>query len=157
MAMYRDGVGIMLFHATTGKVFVGKRLDTKADAWQMPQGGVDAGEAPLDAMYRELAEETGLNRDAVHLLGQSPEALRYDLPPELVPHFWQGRYKGQSQWWYALRLDADEGAINIRTQEPEFSEWKWADMQDLPGMIVPFKRALYVQVLHVLAPFQPRV
>lgn len=143
---YRRGVGVMLLNAR-GEVFVARRIDTTAEAWQMPQGGIDAGEDPETAALRELEEETGLKPEHVALVARAREWLRYDLPPELVPVLWKGNYRGQEQAWFALRLVGDERAINIATEHPEFSEWKWLPMQQLPEVIVPFKRALYVQLV----------
>jgi putative (di)nucleoside polyphosphate hydrolase len=145
---YRRGVGVMLLNAR-GEVFVARRIDTTAEAWQMPQGGIDAGEDPETAALRELEEETGLKPEHVQILARAPEWLRYDLPAELVPVIWKGKYRGQEQAWFAMRLVGDERAINIATAHPEFSEWKWLPMQQLPEVIVPFKRALYAQIVRV--------
>jgi putative (di)nucleoside polyphosphate hydrolase len=138
--MYRPSVGIALFN-NKGHVFIGQRLDNAAEAWQLPQGGIDPGESPETAMWRELAEETGLK--TAHFLQQLPGIFRYDLPPDLAPIFWGGRYKGQEQVWFALRHDGDDNAINIHTVEPEFRAWRWAMLNELPSLIVPFKRPLY--------------
>jgi putative (di)nucleoside polyphosphate hydrolase len=143
---YRRGVGVMLLNAR-GEVFVARRIDTTAEAWQMPQGGIDAGEDPETAALRELEEETGLKPEHVQMLARAPGWLTYDLPAELVPVLWKGKYRGQEQAWFALRLVADERAINIATEHPEFSEWKWLPMQQLPEVIVPFKRAMYQQIV----------
>ncbi|MBN8543856.1 MAG: RNA pyrophosphohydrolase [Alphaproteobacteria bacterium] len=137
---YRKGVGIMLFNAQ-GLVFVAKRIDMTSEAWQMPQGGIDDDEAPRDAAFRELKEEIGTNRATI--LAESKDWLRYDLPDELVPVIWKGRYRGQEQMWYAMRLDGDDSHIDIAGEHPEFSEWKWVPVETLPDLIVPFKRALY--------------
>ncbi len=146
---YRLGVGVMLFNAR-GKVFVARRIDMTSEAWQMPQGGIDAGENPETAAYRELEEETGLERAKVELIGRSRGALAYDLPDDLVPLLWKGQYRGQEQWWFAMRLVGDESGINIETEHPEFSEWKWVDVAELPDIIVPFKRPLYEQLVSEL-------
>ena len=135
---------MMLFNAA-GKVFVAKRIDTTSEAWQMPQGGIDEGEDPQTAALRELKEEIGT--DAATILGQSVEWYRYDLPDELVPRIWKGRYRGQEQQWFALRLTAADFAIDIATAHAEFSEWKWVDIETLPDIIVPFKRDLYAALV----------
>jgi len=137
---YRDGVGIMLLNRDN-LVFVAKRIDTLAEAWQMPQGGIDAGETPWQAATRELKEETGT--DKAELLHELPEWLTYDLPDSLIPKIWGGRYRGQRQKWFALRFTGTDQDINIATEHPEFSEWKWAKIEQLPDLIVPFKRELY--------------
>lgn len=144
---FRRGVGIMLFNAE-GRVFVAKRLDAIAEAWQMPQGGIDDGEEPRAAALRELTEETGVPAEAVTFLAEHPDWLDYDLPDELQPRIWQGRFRGQTQKWFALRLNGPDTLINIAAHEtPEFSEWKWVDIDTLPGLIVPFKRALYTRLV----------
>ncbi|MFZ4125360.1 MAG: RNA pyrophosphohydrolase [Rickettsiales bacterium] len=137
---YRKGVGIMLFNAD-GLVFVAKRIDMTSEAWQMPQGGIDEDEAPREAAFRELKEEIGTNHATI--LAESKDWLHYDLPDELVPIIWKGRYRGQEQMWYAMRLDGDESDIDIAGENPEFSEWKWVPIETLPDIIVPFKRDLY--------------
>ncbi|MEO0677206.1 MAG: RNA pyrophosphohydrolase [Pseudomonadota bacterium] len=150
---YRQNVGVMLVN-TSGHVFVGQRCDAPAgqDAWQMPQGGIDKGEAPEDAALREIEEETGVARDLVRIDAVTADWIRYDLPTELVSKLWKGKWRGQEQKYYLMRfLGADED-INIETHEPEFSAWKWLPPAELPGAIVPFKRAVYEQVLAELGP-----
>lgn len=146
---YRLGVGVMLLNAEN-RVFVAKRLDSTAEAWQMPQGGMDEGESPDQTALRELEEETGV-RSAV-ILAESRDWLTYDLPQELVPKIWGGRYRGQKQKWFVMRLEGGDEQINIHTEHPEFSEWKWIDAPSLPDMIVPFKRKLYEQLLEEFTP-----
>lgn len=143
---YRPAAGIMLINGD-GKVFVGQRMDSTLEAWQMPQGGIDAGEAPLTAALRELGEETGIAADKVELIATAREELLYDLPAELIGKLWKGRYRGQRQTWFLFRFIGDETDIDIRTEHQEFRAWRWADPADLPAMIVPFKKALYEQVL----------
>ena len=140
---YRLGVGIVLFN-TDKKVFVGKRKDTP-DAWQFPQGGIDKGEEPLDAAWREMGEEIGTNN--AQLIAQSSEWLGYDLPEDLANKSWGGKFRGQKQLWFAFRCTGTDADINLEVHTPEFSEWKWVDLAEVPNYIVPFKRPLYVQVV----------
>ncbi len=137
---YRNGVGVMLLNRQ-GAVFVAKRIDTKAEAWQMPQGGVDSGETPLQAAFRELKEEIGTGN--AECLRESADWYTYDLPDELVGKIWGGAYRGQKQKWFAMRYLGEDAEIDICTHEPEFCEWKWVSMKSLPDLIVPFKRDLY--------------
>jgi len=139
---YRRGVGVMLFNHK-GEVFVARRIDMTSEAWQMPQGGIDKGEDAERAAYRELEEETGLKASAVKMLARSEDWLHYDLPAELVPLLWKGQYRGQEQQWFAMQLLATDDEINIETEHPEFSEWKWAALSDIADLIVTFKRPLY--------------
>ena len=141
---YRRGVGIMLLNPS-GLVFVAQRIDTPGPAWQMPQGGIDKGEAPRAAALRELAEETGT--DKARVLAESRDWIRYDLPRELVPRVWKGRYRGQEQKWYAMLFEGRDADIDIATEHPEFSAWRWAALEELPGLIVAFKRPLYEAVV----------
>jgi putative (di)nucleoside polyphosphate hydrolase len=148
---YRPAAGIMLVNRD-GKVFVGQRLDSSLEAWQMPQGGIDEGEDALTAALRELAEEAGIAADKVELVATAEEELLYDLPAELVGKLWKGRYRGQRQTWFLFRFlgdDADD--VDIETEHQEFRAWRWADPADLPAMIVPFKRKLYEDVLAAFA------
>lgn len=141
---YRLGVGIMLLNASN-EVFVAQRLDMPGDAWQMPQGGIDKGEAPLEAAWREMKEEIGTAK--ADLLAESRDWYRYDLPVELVAKLWKGRYRGQAQKWFAFRFRGKDSDIDIATEHPEFSAWRWAALADLPRLIVPFKRALYADLV----------
>ena len=143
---YRPGAGVMLVNRE-GKVFVAQRLDSTLEAWQMPQGGLDEGEDTLDGALRELEEETGIPRDKVEVIAAAPEPLLYDLPEDLVGKLWKGRWRGQRQHWYLCRFLGEDSDIDIETEHPEFRAWKWADPDDLPTMIVPFKRKLYKDVL----------
>jgi putative (di)nucleoside polyphosphate hydrolase len=148
---YRPAAGIMLVNRE-GKVFVGQRLDSTLEAWQMPQGGIDEGEDALTAALRELAEETGIAADKVELVATAEEKLLYDLPDDLIGKLWGGRYRGQRQTWFLFRFLGDDDAdVNIETEHQEFRAWRWADPADLPSMIVPFKRQLYHDVLAAFA------
>ena len=142
---YRPCVGIMLFHSDRQRVFVARRIDTRAEAWQMPQGGIDKGESPEDALFREMYEEIGTDKAVV--LAESKDWLSYDLPEELVPRLWNGKYRGQTQKWFALEFTGEDADINIETEHPEFLEWRWEKLENIPQMIVPFKRALYQQLV----------
>jgi len=141
---YRLGVGIVLFNAD-GRVFVGRRKDTAEPAWQFPQGGIDKDEDPMQAAWREMAEEIGTNK--AHLIGQGREWLTYDLPPDLAAKSWKGKYRGQKQMWFAFRFDGDDGDIDLETHTPEFNAWKWMDLADVPDTVVSFKRPLYARVV----------
>ncbi len=148
---YRPCVGVMLVNSA-GRVFVGQRIDNPGPAWQMPQGGIDAGEEPDQAAIRELWEETGVSADDVEVVAQTDIWLPYDLPYDLVPKLWKGQYRGQEQLWFLMRLKASDDAINIATEHPEFSRWKWMEPSELIDNIVPFKRSLYARVLELLGP-----
>lgn len=143
---YRPCVGLMLRNAD-GNVFVGQRRDRDVDAWQMPQGGVDKGEDPRDAALRELWEETGITSDLVTIEAESARWLPYDLPHDLVPRIWKGRYRGQEQKWFLMRFHGQDEQVNIATEHPEFSAWQWLAPDALVANIVPFKRDVYTQVL----------
>lgn len=141
---YRLGVGMMLLNKDN-MVFVGKRIDTRSEAWQMPQGGVDHGETPASAALRELEEEAGTSK--AEIIAESRDYYYYDLPEELIHDIWGGKYRGQKQKWFALRFTGDDSEININTEHPEFCEWKWADINTLPDLIVPFKRDIYSAIV----------
>jgi len=143
---YRPCVGVMLVNMD-GKVFVGQRIDNRAEAWQMPQGGIDPGEDARTAALRELGEETGVAPELVQIIGQTKEELLYDLPDDLIPRLWGGKYRGQRQMWFLLRFMGTDNDIRIDTKHPEFSAWKWVSPEMLPDIIVPFKRKLYRDVL----------
>ena len=145
---YRPCVGVMLVNAE-GRVFVGRRIDNKeGDWWQMPQGGVDEGEDLKEAALRELAEETGAKAEHVTLIQQSSEPIRYDLPEELMGKLWGGRYRGQEQVWFLGRFSGADDDIDLEAHDPpEFCDWKWVDPDQLPDLIVPFKKRVYRAVL----------
>ncbi|WP_247713924.1 RNA pyrophosphohydrolase [Qipengyuania xiamenensis] len=132
-----------------GRVFVGRRIDNReGDWWQMPQGGVDEGEDLKEAAMRELAEETGAKADHVSLVGQTREPIRYDLPEELMGKLWGGKYRGQEQIWFLARFSGADADIDLEAHDPpEFCDWKWVDAEQLPELIVPFKKRVYRAVL----------
>jgi putative (di)nucleoside polyphosphate hydrolase len=150
---YRPGVGIALFNQKD-QVFVAQRIDNPGPAWQMPQGGIDDHEEPLQAAWREMREETGTDR--ARYIGESRDWLQYDLPAELIPQIWKGRFRGQRQKWYAFRFIGEDRDINIATEHPEFSAWRWADLEEIPDLIVPFKRKLYQELAAEFAPLVGR-
>ncbi len=143
---YRSNVGIMMVNEK-GYVFVGQRLDNNQNAWQMPQGGIDAGEDPETAAYRELLEETGVKKQDVRFVASSSQWLSYDLPEDLIPILWNGKFRGQKQKWFLFKFLGEDGDINIATKHPEFSKWKWISKENLLKEIVPFKKSVYENVL----------
>ena len=149
---YRKNVGMVLINAE-GHIFAGKRLDNNTDAWQMPQGGIDEGETPEAAALRELSEETGIHHSKARLLGKTKDWLSYDIPLDLIPKLWGGRYRGQKQKWFALEFLGKDSDINIVTEEPEFSEWAWKSRDNLLSSIVPFKLDVYQRVFLELGHF----
>ena len=143
---YRANVGVMVL-SKSGDVFVAQRLEHYANAWQMPQGGIDPGEGPAEAALRELEEETGINSSKVVILAETQDWIPYELPADLIPKLWNGKYRGQKQKWFLMRFLGEDTDIDIETEEPEFSAWKWIAPSALPDAIVPFKRDVYVAVL----------
>ncbi len=143
---YRPCVGVVLVNPA-GLVFAGQRLDNAIEAWQMPQGGIDRDETPRTAALRELQEETGVTADLVDVLAKTHHWITYDLPPELLGKVWGGRYRGQRQKWFLMRYRGTDDQIRIETEHPEFSAWRWIDVDELVAGIVPFKRHVYEQVI----------
>jgi putative (di)nucleoside polyphosphate hydrolase len=132
--------------------FTAQRLDFTSTAWQMPQGGIDEGEEALHAAYRELLEETSITENDVELLAVSRDWFSYDLPKELVSRLWNGLYRGQKQKWFLMRFIGNDDDINLNTEIPEFSCWRWSTRQQLIDSIVPFKKDLYRAVLKEFQP-----
>jgi putative (di)nucleoside polyphosphate hydrolase len=146
---YRLGVGILLLD-TADRVFVGRRIDTAESAWQMPQGGIDRGETPRDAAFREMREEIGTAN--AELLAESRSWLTYDLPEDIAGRIWGGRFRGQAQKWFAFRFLGTDSEIDLATEHPEFDAWRWVPAAELPDLIIPFKRRLYLDILAEFAP-----
>lgn len=145
---FRPGVGVMLLDPGN-RVFVGRRIDVGGDNWQMPQGGIDAGETPREAAFRELKEEIGTDR--AEIVAETPGWLSYELPPELAGRAWKGKYRGQMQKWFAMRFTGRDDDIRLDMDHPEFDAWKWVPPEELPRLIVPFKRQLYTDILREFA------
>jgi putative (di)nucleoside polyphosphate hydrolase len=143
---YRPGVGIMLIDAQ-GRIFAGQRADSDGPAWQTPQGGIDEGETPRDAALRELEEEIGLPPGLVEVVAEAPDWLTYDLPPDLVGRVWGGRWRGQRQRWFLMRLTGSDADIRLDVPHPEFSAWRWMTADELLAAVVPFKRGVYEQAV----------
>lgn len=139
----RKGVGIIVLNKNN-EVFVGKRKDNPVDKWQMPQGGIDNYETPLDAMKRELAEETSITR--IKILKEIENWLEYELPQNLLGKIWKGKFRGQRQKWFIVKFLGNENEINLNTKHPEFIEWKWINYKLLPEVIVDFKKEVYLKL-----------
>jgi len=140
----RLGVGIILLN-NQNKVFVGKRIDNKkSNSWQMPQGGIDKNENFLQAAKRELEEETGVK--TIKLIKEFKESLTYYLPKNLLGKIWKGRYCGQKQKWFVMKFLGDDKEINIETENPEFLEWKWIELDKITDVVVDFKLNLYIKI-----------
>ena len=140
----RTGVGIIVLN-NNNQVFVGKRKDNPGDKWQMPQGGVDKGEDFITAMRRELIEETSIKN--IKILKEIQNIYQYELPKNLVGIIWKGKFRGQRQKWFITKFLGKDDEINLNTQHPEFIDWKWIDPQDLPEVIVDFKKKMYLNLL----------
>jgi putative (di)nucleoside polyphosphate hydrolase len=156
---YRPCVGMMVFNKK-GHVFIGRRKDgpehvDETHVWQMPQGGVDSKEDPWPAALRELYEETNIT--SVEKLAESKEWYSYDIPRDIVGKAWKGKYRGQTQKWYALRFTGKESEIDVKNpaggHKPEFVEWRWEKIQRLPKLVVPFKRPVYEKVVEEFGEF----
>ncbi|MDE0697331.1 MAG: RNA pyrophosphohydrolase [Boseongicola sp.] len=147
---YRPCAGVALANGQ-GLVFTGERVDTPG-AWQMPQGGVDSGETPRAAAFRELEEETGVAPALVTLEREHPDWILYDLPEHLVGRLWNGRYRGQMQRWFLMRFHGADSDIDLDQEHREFSRWRWSAPDEVIGNIVPFKRDVYEQVIAAFRP-----
>tara|TARA_Y100001958_G_C20890690_1_gene316985 strand:+ start:165 stop:635 length:471 start_codon:yes stop_codon:yes gene_type:complete len=146
----RDGVGVIILN-DDNKIFVGKRKDNPVNKWQMPQGGVDKGENYLSAMKRELYEETSIR--SIKILKEIDGFFEYELPKDLVGIIWKGRFRGQKQKWFITKFIGDQKEINLQTKNPEFIEWKWVEPDQLPEVIVDFKKKMYVDLLKIIKSF----
>ena len=146
----RQGVGIIVLNKQN-QVFVGKRKDNPVDKWQMPQGGIDQNETPLNAMKRELAEETSIKN--IKILKEIENWLEYELPPNLLAKIWKGKFRGQKQKWFITKFIGEEKEINLKTKKPEFIEWKWIIPEKLPDVIVEFKKNMYLKLLKDIKKF----
>ena len=150
--LYRRGVGVMLIN-DAGLVWVGRRIDNRDEAWQMPQGGIDAGEESWACALRELEEETGIAPQLVEKIADHLQQLRYDIPDAIAAKLWGGKWKGQVQDWYLARFLGEDSDVDIATDHPEFSHWQWVEPRLLPELIVPFKRDMYRAILDGFGPW----
>jgi len=143
----RVGVGIILLN-NENKVFVGKRIDNPGNFWQMPQGGTDSNESFFEAAKRELVEETSIKK--VKLIKELSEWFIYDLPKNLLGKIWKGKYRGQKQKWFIMKFEGQDKEINLKTNNPEFLDWKWVNPSELPNIVVDFKVNIYKKLLKEL-------
>ncbi len=150
--LYRLGAAILLLNARR-KAFVAQRIDNPGPAWQMPQGGLDKGEDPRVGALRELEEETSIPPHQVTILAEMPGWIQYDLPQALVANLWKGKYLGQRQKWFCGAFLGSDFAVDLETEHPEFSAWKWVPVPETVNLIVPFKRDLYLEVIEHFQPF----
>jgi putative (di)nucleoside polyphosphate hydrolase len=141
---FRPGVGMMIVDSKN-RIFLGKRVDSKINGWQMPQGGIDIGETPSKAALREMEEEIGCNKG--YIIAESKNWYSYRIPEFLIPKLWNGKYCGQRQKWFLIRFIGKDSDININTKHPEFDQWKWVNYKELLLNILPFKIKLYKQVI----------
>lgn len=146
---YRPGIGLVLLN-DQGLAFVAQRIDTPGNAWQFPQGGIDEGEDPRATALREMEEEIGTNK--AEIIAESRGWISYDLPPDIADRSWKGRFRGQTQKWFCARFTGTDADINLETEHPEFDRWRWMDLEVVPTLIIPFKRALYDQVVAEFLP-----
>ena len=140
----RNGVGVVILN-NKNEIFVGKRKDNPVNKWQMPQGGVDKGESYLSAMRRELFEETSIKN--IKILKEIDGFFEYELPKELIGIIWKGKFRGQKQKWFITKFIGEDDEINLKTKNPEFIAWKWVMPDELPNLIVDFKRNMYLEIL----------
>ena len=146
---YRSCVGLMVFNKI-GQVFCGQRLDNKAEAWQLPQGGIDEGETPIEAGFRELKEETSIVN--VEFVSEYPEWLNYDIPLPLANDLWEGKFRGQTQRWLLFSFTGIDNEININTAHPEFKNWEWINPTQLPLKAISFKQEIYSKINKAFIP-----
>ena len=147
---YRPGVGMMIINKEK-KVFIAKRNDTKIQGWQMPQGGIDKGETPSKAALREMEEEIGSNLGKI--IAETRNWYSYDIPKFLIQKLWEGSYRGQIQKWFLIEYLGKDSDINLNTEMPEFTHWRWATIEELPKLIIPFKKKLYSAVIKEFSHF----
>ena len=143
---YRPNVGMMIINQKK-EIFVGKRIDHPSNFWQMPQGGIDAQEIPSIAALREMEEEVGIKKNNVDLLTESKDWYYYSIPSDLAKTLWKGKYKGQRQKWFLYKFKGTDKDVNIHTEHPEFSDYKWVTKDFLVPNIVPFKKKIYEKLL----------
>ncbi len=146
---YRPCVGLMIFN-NLGKIFSGQRLDNPSNAWQMPQGGIDKGENPIEAAFRELKEETSIK--SATYIAEYPEWIKYDVPKNLADNLWHGQFRGQTQKWLLLHFVGSDSEINVNTQNPEFKKWIWMDPEELSEKAIYFKKHVYKKINNVFIP-----